>query len=412
MRIGGPFPLNPAGSFPVSLGPGQYFYPPPGNYLTSLGGQTVMQWWDPINSNWRNLGLPGSQMVPIQTDGYNFRLINLSGVVIGASITNVGSGGVNGIGPTQTGSTLAVAAPGGNAQTAKGYVIVGGSLPALNVAQGGSAFVVPPLILIDPPPAGGIQATAVSTITTAGVLTSATLVNPGAGYTALPNVYVVPQFLDYPGQPALPYTIPTPPTPIAPNFPPGQIAIGPGSGNAGTIPQNFMQGLQGSFPASAGALVNFGAGVLGGSGTLTGVVMTDYGSAYNTSVPAITFGGTSIGAVAATAVMSWAVQSITAGTGGTMAIGAPVETTLGQLLAAPPFFDNDYVSARPMRGHTTSAAGAVTIDDNGFGMQIVLTNANVGFIFAPTSTVAPTGGATPTMGGINDTSLLQAFVNE
>src|SRR5215469_6706100 len=113
MRMGGPFPFNPAGSFPVSLGPGQYFYPPAGNYLVSLGGQTLLQTWDPINSNWRNLSPAPQATTAISVDGYNYRLINWGGVVAGALITNAGSGGVNGIGPTATGTSVAVAAPGG-----------------------------------------------------------------------------------------------------------------------------------------------------------------------------------------------------------------------------------------------------------------------------------------------------------
>jgi len=210
--------------------------------------------------------------------------------------------------------------------------------------------VVPPLILIDQPPLGGIQATAVATITAAGALASVTLVNPGAGYTVLPNVYVIPQFLDYPGQLALPYTVPVSPTPIAPNFPPGQIAIGPGGTSfAGVIPQNFAQGLQASSPSTAGALVTFGAGVLAGSGTLTGLVVFDYGSGYST-VPAITFaGGTLAGGVAATSLMSWALVSATQTAGAAFTVGNPIKSTLGYFFSganAQRIVNNDYMQPR------------------------------------------------------------------
>lgn len=408
MRIGGPITFNQSGAFPVSLGPGQYFYPPPGNYLLTLGYQSCLEWWDPIQYSWRVLAWPLSA-VPVSIDGYNYRITNRSGIVAGAAITNAGTTGVNGIGPTQTGTTASFAAPGGTGQTAKGYVIIGGSLPALNIAQAGSAFVVPPLILIDPPPVGGIQATAISTITAAGALNSVTLVNVGAGYTSLPNVYVIPQFLDYAGAPALPYTLPAT-GPIAPNFPPGQIANGPGGGIS--PPGNFMQGLQAAFPITTGALVNFGAGVLGGSGTLTGLVVTDYGSAY-TAVPAITFaGGTLAGGVAATALMSWGVTAVTGSGGVAYTSGNPVESTLGLFASPEGFYDNNAFNVRPMRGHLTSAAGATAIDDNGFGIQTVLGAGNFGVSIGgsiPTTTVT---FSAITMGGVNDTSVLQAFLNE
>lgn len=414
MRLGGPFPFNAQGSFPVALGPGMYNYPPAGNYLLTLGPQSVLQWWDPVNSDWRNLSPAGAPTFAISIDGYNYRLINLSGVVQGATISNAGSGGTNGIGPTQTGSTLTVAGPGGTGQAAKGYVIVGGAVGtaggSATVTQAGSGFVVPPQILIDPPPLGGIQATAISTITAAGLLNSVTMVNPGAGYLSVPNFYVIPQFLDYPGQLALPYTIPASPTPVAPNFPPGQIAQGP-SGGVGILPGIWMQGLTAAFPTTAGALVTGPA--LAGSGTLTGIVITDYGSAYATSVPAITFGGTSLGAAAATAIMSWAVTALT-GAGGTgYTVGNPWESTLG-LVTVPgtTFYNNDALAPRAARGRLTSTAGAVAIEDPGFGIQSVLGAGNFGVALGGS---IPTGTVTfsaITMGGVNDTSILQQMISE
>jgi hypothetical protein len=306
MRIGGAFPFNPAGSFPVALGAGAYFYIPPGQYWMTLGPVTALQWWDPIAWSWRGTLAAADHAFTVSCDGYNSRLINVSGAVTSITVGTAGSGGVNGIGPTQTGSTVAFAA--GAGLTAKGYVIVGGALAAPTVTQAGSAFQAIPLILIDPPPAGGIQATAIATITAGGALNTVTLVNAGAGYTTPPNFYVIPQFLDYPGAPAIPGVIPNPPTPVAPNFPPGLIAIGPGGGSAAYIPQNFMQGLQGAFPFSSGALVTSGA--LTGSGTLTGIVITEAGSAY-AAAPAITFGGTSLGTAAATAVLGAAAATDT-----------------------------------------------------------------------------------------------------
>ena len=402
MRIGGSFPFNAAGAFPIALSGGQYYYPPPGNYLITLGAQSCLQWWDPVQYSWRNLSGPGAETFQIDLDGYNHRVINLSGVVIGASITNAGSGGTNGIGPT-TGTTVSFGAAPTNGVAAAGYAIIGGSLPALSIAQAGSQFRVPPLILIDPPPIGGIQATAVCTITTAGALNSVTLVNAGAGYLALPNVYVVPQFLDYPGALALPGVIPVAPTPVAPNFPPGLIVNLP--------PQTWMNALTPAFPTSTGALVGFGAATgPSGSGTLTGIVVTDYGYGYTSAtIPTISFGGSAPvgGGVAATAIMSMSLTALT-GAGGTgYTVGNPWESSEMQLVA---IYNNNVLLARPARGRLTSTAGALVIEDAGFGFQVAPVAGNFGVALGGS---IPTGTITfsaMTSGGVNDTSILQAFI--
>src|SRR5215471_21697384 len=123
----------------VTLPTGGQYYPPSGTYLFSTGGQTIVQWWDPTDTIWRNYAGPET-IGQFSCDGTNYRLLNNSGTVVGANITNAGSGGTNGIGPNQTGSTVTFAAPaaGGVTATAQGYVVVGGTVPAPTVTQGGS----------------------------------------------------------------------------------------------------------------------------------------------------------------------------------------------------------------------------------------------------------------------------------
>jgi hypothetical protein len=294
MRVGGPNILNQASSFPLTLPGGGFCYLPMGNYLTLLGTNTVLQWWDPVGALWRDITGVTSSTQAISVDGYNYRLLNTTSTTGVATVTGAGSGATNGIGQQATGVTVtAQAAPAGG-RTARYFAIVGGSLPALNVAQGGSGFLVPPLILIDPPPYGGIQATAVCTIS-AGAVATATLVNVGAGYTALPNVYVIPQFLDYPGAPSLITGA------IPPNFPPGFIAGGAGQSGGGTLPpQNWRYGLQIATPITSGALINFGAGAIGGSGTVTGITLVDGGLGYTAAATTLTV----TGAGAATATIA------------------------------------------------------------------------------------------------------------
>lgn len=408
MRIGGPFPFNPVGSFPIALGGGQYFYPPAGNYLCTLGAQTCLQWWDPINSNWRNIARPLQAPFSIDMDGYNFRLINMSGVVSGATITAAGSSNTNGIGPTQTGVSIGFGSAPTNGQSAQGYVIVGGAVGSVGgsatVTNAGSGFKVAPLVLIDPPPAGGIQATAVANLTSAGAINAVTMVNPGAGYLTAPNFYLVPQFLDYPGQTALPYTIPSSPTPVAPNFPPGQIGIMP--------PQTFMQGLQLAFPVTGGAVITSPA--LAGSGTVTGIVITDYGALY-TSVPTITFTGAS-GSPGATALMSWALTALTGGSGTAYTIGNTWISDMGLVNGTGSTwtgtFDNDTIVPRVARGRLTSTAGALIIEDPGFGFQQALIAANFGVAQGASIASGSIVFSAISMGGVNDTSLLQLFINQ
>src|SRR5215467_3058011 len=234
----------------IMLPSGGIYYVPQGNYLAQLGSQTVAQWFDQNNGLWRTVQ-PSGDLMQISSDGGNYRLVNLSGVVVGGNITNAGWGGTNGIGPTATGSNVSIAAPaaGGVTEQATAYVVVGGSVAAPTVTQGGSAFLVPPVVFCDPPPPGGVQATATATLSSAGVITAITMQNVGAGYTSSPQWYIAPQnfngFLTTPDR-------------AAGIFPPPGL-INPANVWPGTVLQANI--------AAAGALLTPVA--LTGSGTLT-----------------------------------------------------------------------------------------------------------------------------------------------
>jgi hypothetical protein len=304
-RLGGPFPFNQSNSYAVSLVGGGFAYIPPGENLVLLGNNTVLQWWDPVGDVWRGTTAVTGSVSAISTDGYNYRILNVTGTQGAVAVTAAGSTGTNGIGAAATGAAISLSAP-VSGRTARAYAIVGGSLPALSVAQAGSGFLVPPVILIDPPPYGGIQATAICTIS-AGAIATATLVNVGAGYVNLPAVYVVPEFLDYPG--SIPLT--TASAGVPPNFPPGLIAGGgTGAAAVGGIlpPQTWKYGLQLAQPLTSGALINFGAATtVSGSGTLTGVVVVDGGQGYT----AVAQTGTVTGVGAATISVATPVAGVT-----------------------------------------------------------------------------------------------------
>ena len=396
-RIGGLFPFPqqaPANNDGVvALASGGVYTFPPGNYLVQTGPQTQLQWFDPIQQNWRSVGPQDATFNLVSSDGCNYRLINLSGVVIGSFITNAGSGGTNGIGSLATGATVTYAAPASGLAlaTAAGYVIVGGSVQAPTIAQPGSGFVMPPLITCDPPPPGGIQATAYATINSAGGVATIVMQNVGAGYSASPNFYVFPQNPGYTGGPtggiaADPF--PAPGLVYPTNLPPGSL---------------FQPNL-----SSAGCQLTSLA--LTGSGTLTGIGTDDYGFGYDgTHIPAVTITGGGLSGATATAIMSMCVTSVTLGSGGAgFGAGAPPiwETSLGLVAAS---LNNQPLVPRSARGVTTVVATAVSafsIEDNGFGLQ------KVPSVSVIDTSALHTGQATGTAvcGGITDTSIVQGRV--
>jgi len=391
-RIGGAFPFPTAqvseGGGVITLPPGGTFYLPAGEWVCNTGTVTCLQWFDPIDQVWRGVQEPTVQSQLVSSDGFNYRLINLSGVVTGASITNAGSGGTNGIGATATGATVVFTGPAAGV-TATAYPIVGGSVQAPTIAAGGSGFLVPPLIVIDPPPPGGVQATAVATISAAGAITAITMINVGAGYAASPNFWIIPQFGLYAGGAS------------------GSFAAGASPAPGLVFPGNAVPGNQNTGATGAQLTPN----ALTGSGTLTGIVVVNYGTGYTgTTIPTVSItGGGLAGGVAATAIMSFSVTGVTLGAGGTgYGSGAtPIwESSLGLVAAST---NNGVFLPRPARGVTTVTGGAVAtfvIEDAGFGLQKVPTVAVIN-----TSAIAATQATgTAVVGGINDTSILQPRV--
>jgi hypothetical protein len=386
MRFGGAYPFsNPA--FPVHLFSGHTYNLPPGNYIVDLGRVSVLQTFDDKAYTWRTVGCP-QQKIFVNSDGYNYRLVNLSGVVTGVKITNQGSGATNGIGPTETGVTVSFGSPPSGGRAAKAYAVVGGSInTTVSVTAAGSGYLVPPLILFDPPPRGGVAATAYAVLSGTGI-GSVVVTNPGAGYKTAPNAYVIPQYGSYAG------------------------ADGPGITAPGTFPALSVKG-----PVQFAQGNNIGAGsgavlTLTNSGKVTAIVMTDYGSNY-TSVPTVTISGA--GTAAGTAIMSFSVTSLSVADGGGAVSVAPLwVSALGSGssgLLQEHDGNNSYFMPRAARGGTSIASGAVSaanIEDPGFGLQGI-----------PEIGLIPSGGTiwtsipnlTASCGGVADTCILQPTVS-
>lgn len=281
-RIGGAFPFPLAqiqeGGSKIELASGGVFYPPSGEYIYNCDANTILQYFEPISQSWQTL-TPASAGGYLSADGYNYRFLNTTGTFTSVALT-AGSGMTNGIGATATGVSASVAASNttGGARIAVSPII-GGSVQAPTITQAGSGFLVPPLLVIDPPPAGGIQATATCALSAIGTIASVTMANVGAGYSASPNFWILPQNAVYQGGPTSGIAAPT-----GQGVPPGLV-----------YPSNAAPGNQNT--SATGAQLTSAA--LTGSGTLTGLVPSNFGGGYTTANPAVTFTG-GAGGVAAT----------------------------------------------------------------------------------------------------------------
>lgn len=188
-----PLPINqtyqPAGN-PIELPAGGALYVPAGWWAAQLGRYSMLQWLDPVSNYWLPVTGLGRQLMMINSDGNNFRIVNPTGCPVGALVTNVGSSYVQA-------STTAALSVGNSVWNP----IVGGALTAITVGNdpsgtaGGTNFSLPPLVDIPAPPPGGIQATATAALS-AGAVSSVTLINQGAGYLAAPVPVIRPNPFD------------------------------------------------------------------------------------------------------------------------------------------------------------------------------------------------------------------------
>ena len=335
---------------PVTLAAGEVSLIPAGQWMVSLGGYTFVQVKDPVLGNWRTVETwPGVSYV--SSDGANYRLANLTGCAVGAVITNVGSG--------YTSAPTVTASAGGSTWTA----IVGGAVSGtVTITNGGTLYDFPPQILIAPPPVGGVQASAVATLTS-GVITAVTVTNQGAGYTAAPAITVLRDPRDARG---------------------------------------------------SGAIL---ASALTGSGTVTAIVRDAHGTPL-TSVPTLSITGGGGASAAATVVMCFTSTGLTVGAGGAAYGNAQpflVQTGGGVVTATPGATVNPSIGAGmfiPRQARflgTSTAGGAVTAtglvtSDGGLFQSVPL-----GFVTAGGTALATTvAQVTMTVGGVTDTSLLFA----
>lgn len=272
--------LGPAGN-EVVLAPGQQLPIPRGRFWVTTGGTAVLQFFDPVTQIWR--GFSSARMGPIllDSDGFNFRVANLTSCACAAVVTNGGSSYVQG-------STTVTPSAGNSTWQA----IVGGRInTTVSITASGAGYGVAPLCFIPPPPPPGVQATAIAVISS-GTVSSITVIDQGAGYTTAPPITLYPN-------------------PTDPNF------------------------LSGSITATATATLS-----TIGSGNVSAVLCTNPGVSFAT-VPSLTIAGAGSSA-AATIVPMWTLTGASITSGGAGYTGVEL-TTLGGRTSATPAYLNPAV---------------------------------------------------------------------
>ena len=235
----------------ISLKAGTAFTVPPGSFLLAVGQYSKLQVRDPVTTQFQTQGPEGAGFRYVNSDGTNYRVVNSSGCPVGAIITTAGSGMSASAPPAITASA------GSSAWTP----IIGGAIAtSVTVNNGGSNYTYPPIVVIgspsqgpNPSPTGpGLCASATCALTN-GAVSSVTVKNQGAGYTVAPTISFI----------------------------------------------NDARDTTGSGAVATASLT--------GAGTLTGLVVTDFGTP-QTTVPTLTF---SSGGSAATVIMDWTVTAAT-----------------------------------------------------------------------------------------------------
>jgi hypothetical protein len=336
----------------IAIASGDTLVIPAGDWVIESGGYSSLQWFDPVTGIWRTVKPPRGGYKVVFSDGANYRVANLTGTPVSATIANGGTG--------YTQSTLTITANVGGS-TWQG--IVGGSLSIVTVANAGSGYTMPPLVPIPHAPLGlGVNATANATLAN-GTVASVSLANFGAGYISAPTPLVL---------------LPNPNDPNALNGTITNATITIGLTNAGKVTAALCTN-NGASLATISALTLTAAGGAGSGATITpnvAQVMTG-----------VTVGGTGGGIAAANILTSEGGQPVS-----TAAIANPT-VDLSGFMPIP--------ASAVLAVSTGAVTSVATIYDRGY------------FLSTPTAVVINNGITTTattitfTTGGVNDTVTLQ-----
>jgi hypothetical protein len=347
--------LRAIGTNRITLQSGQCFTIPAGWWEIVIGKYSALQQRDPITGIWWGIGNngEGAQINYFQSDGQNYRLANQTGCLVGALITNAGSGYTSA--PTVTAS----------AGSSIWQAVVGGAVnTTVTVTNGGTNYTYAPSLQFSAPPAGGIQATGYCTLSGSAVST-VTVTNQGAGYTTAP---IITFFND---------------------------------------PREGVNNVTQGYNAAAVA-------TLTGSGTITGLYILDHGIGSQAALPTLAFSGGGGSSAAATGIMCWSITAYAAGTAGVGLAGTvariSAEDAFPTTAAAytNPATQSALVVTRsadikaPISAGGITAAGQVIYDGG------IYTSSPTPLVIPTASVVTTAPVVTFTLGGQIDSSYLQA----
>ncbi len=350
-----PSELNPVntpldmGNNYQSLAPGNSVAVPAGSFYISPGPYCVLQFLDPVTGIFRGLSSARLKTHYVISDGFNYRISNLTGCAVAAVVTAGGS--------SYAAATTTISSSSGGSTW---QAVVGGMVSLSTINNAGSGYGIPPMLFLAAPPVGGVQATGHTTLTS-GTVSGVTLDNVGGGYITAPAAVIVT-------------------SPYDPNI-------------AATI-----------VPATVTM-------VLVGSGSIAAVLCTNPGNSIS-AAPTLTVASTGSGTGASvTALRLQTFVSATVSSAGTWTGGAYL-TSLGGNGGATPQWTNPEINQtnfipRPMEVSllgNTSISSVGTIYDGGLFLSApTLAVSPVGGAIAPASTAT----VTATYGGVADTVLIQ-----
>lgn len=335
------FDLAPGSSYPI----------PPGDWSVYIGQTCTLQILDPVLNCWRAFAGTQTKAQSIFSDGTNWRVANLTGCAIGAEITNAGTG--------YTSAPAVTASAGSSTWVA----LIGGAVnTTVTVGTAGSGYTIPPAVIFQGPPDGGVPATGYATLS-GGTVSGVVVTTQGAGYTTAPSVILL----------ASPY-----------------------DPNLGSIVQAVA------------------TATLTGAGTVTAILCTNNGAAQTTPAtpPTLTIAGGGGSAAAATAIMCMTIQSVTVTSGGTgyVTTGVVGALSFGGVSAASAIYRNAYVGNALLDPPVPATMTLVTA--GGIVQQAGQIMANSG-LFTATPLLAVVGASstaavlTPTMGSAHGVFYLQ-----
>jgi hypothetical protein len=346
--------LRAIGTNRITLPSGQCYLIPAGWWEVSIGKYSILQQRDPITGLWWGIGNngEGGQINYFQSDGYNYRIANQTGCLVGALITNAGS--------SYTSAPTVTASAGGSIWQA----VVGGAVnTTVTVTNAGTNYTYPPAVQFSAPPAGGIQATGYCTLSGSTVST-VTVTNQGAGYSTAP---IITFFND---------------------------------------PREGINGVTQGYNAAAIA-------TLTGANTITGLYILDHGTGGQASLPTLAFAGGGGSSAAATGIMCWSITAYAVSTAGAGLAGTTARISAED---AFPTTASAYTNPATQSGLVVTRSADIKAPISGGGITatgLVVYDGGI-YTSSPTPLVIPTASVvttapvvTFTLGGQVDTSYLQ-----